>query len=209
MAVDDGQLLGIPPVAAAFPGIDRIGGGCRIAASVTVMRLPADCDGFAGIGLGDEVSLYDRVRLVIGNPCQHPDTGLSIGRGTIVNVGGYLSGEGGLDIADDCLIGPYVKILSAGHAIGPARTPINRNPLTYGRIVIGRGAWIGAGATILEGVSVGAGAVVGAGALVTKDIPPYAVAVGVPARVRRFRGEPVRGGWRSRLARFISRRPGP
>ena len=43
--------------------------------------------------------------------------------------------------------------------------------------------WIGAGAIILDGVTIGRGSVIGAGAVVTKNIPPYSVAVGVPARV--------------------------
>ena len=55
---------------------------------------------------------------------------------------------------------------------------------------IGDGAWIGAGAIVLDGVTVGEGAVVGAGAVVTRDVPPFAVAVGVPTRVVRQREPP-------------------
>jgi len=50
-------------------------------------------------------------------------------------------------------------------------------------VTIGDGAWMGAGAKILDGVTVGAHAVVGAGAVVRSDVPPYSVAVGIPARV--------------------------
>jgi acetyltransferase-like isoleucine patch superfamily enzyme len=50
--------------------------------------------------------------------------------------------------------------------------------------------WIGHGAIVLPGVSIGTGAAVGAGAVVTKDLPPFAVAVGVPVRVLRFRFAP-------------------
>jgi phosphonate metabolism protein (transferase hexapeptide repeat family) len=55
---------------------------------------------------------------------------------------------------------------------------------------IGHDVWIGHGATILAGVSVGTGAVIGAGAVVSKDVPPYAVVVGVPARVIKYRFDP-------------------
>lgn len=55
------------------------------------------------------------------------------------------------------------------------------------RVVIGHDVWIGADVTILKGVTVGHGAVIGAGAVVTKDVPPYAIVVGNPARVLRYR----------------------
>lgn len=57
----------------------------------------------------------------------------------------------------------------------------------YERIEIGNDVWIGARAIILDGVSIGDGAIVAAGAVVTKDIPAYAVAGGVPARVIKYR----------------------
>lgn len=56
-----------------------------------------------------------------------------------------------------------------------------------GRVVIGNDVWIGVNVTILGNVHIGDGAVIGAGALVTKDIPPYAIVVGSPAKVIRFR----------------------
>jgi phosphonate metabolism protein (transferase hexapeptide repeat family) len=58
------------------------------------------------------------------------------------------------------------------------------------RVTLGHDVWIGHGAIVLPGVSIGTGAAVGAGAVVTQDLPPFAVAVGVPARVLRFRFAP-------------------
>lgn len=55
--------------------------------------------------------------------------------------------------------------------------------------VVGHGAWIGCNAVIIEGVNIGNGAIVGAGAVVTKDVEPYSVVVGVPARHIKFRFE--------------------
>jgi hypothetical protein len=60
-------------------------------------------------------------------------------------------------------------------------------PSSRGDVVIGDDVWIGFGVTILSGVSIGNGAVIGAGTVVTKDIAPFAVAVGNPARIIKFR----------------------
>ncbi|MCB1804432.1 MAG: acyltransferase [Candidatus Competibacteraceae bacterium] len=179
-------MLGVPPVTTAFPGIDAIGENCRISPTVTILREQRQMQDH-GIFLGQNVSLYDHVRLVLGDPAQHPDTNLIFGNHVIVNSFCYLSGEGGLRIDDEVLIGSHVKILSAGHLIDGAQLSIWRNPLTYQSIDIGRGVWIAAGATVLQGVTIGEGAVIGAGSIVTRDIPKAAIAAGNPARVLRYR----------------------
>ena len=61
--------------------------------------------------------------------------------------------------------------------------PVMDNPLIYKKVIIEDGAHIGIGAIIMPGVTIGKGAVIGAGAVVISDIPPYSVAVGVPAKV--------------------------
>lgn len=61
--------------------------------------------------------------------------------------------------------------------------PVMYNPLIFKKVIIKDGAHIGIGAIIMPGVTIGEGAVIGAGAVVTKDIPPYSVAVGMPAKV--------------------------
>jgi acetyltransferase-like isoleucine patch superfamily enzyme len=60
-------------------------------------------------------------------------------------------------------------------------------PLTYKPIALGADVWIGAGCKILNGVRIGEGSVIGAGSVVTKDIDPYSVAFGLPAKVVRSR----------------------
>ena len=66
----------------------------------------------------------------------------------------------------------------------------NGHPTTKGSIVIGNDVWIGRNCTIMSGVKIGDGAVIGANSVVAKDIPPYAIAVGNPAKVVKFRFNP-------------------
>lgn len=178
------SVLGVPDATDFHVGIDSMGSGCRIDPTVSVMRFSQR----AGvICLAQDVSLYANTRLVVGDVVADPAVGIRIGARTIVNVGCYLSGEGGLDIGDDVLIGPHAKLLSAGHAIDEGDAIIARNRITRARIVVEDGAWIGAGAIVLEGVRVGRGAVVAAGALVRQDVPDGMVAAGMPARLIRVR----------------------
>ena len=57
----------------------------------------------------------------------------------------------------------------------------------FRRVTVGNDVWIGTGVMVMGGVTIGDGAVVGAGAIVTKDVPPYAVVAGVPAKIIRYR----------------------
>lgn len=85
--------------------------------------------------------------------------------------------------------GPGAKLLGSTHSGQPADIPIIATDLIIKPVVVGYGADIGTNATILPGVRIGAHAIVGAGAVVTADVPDYAVAAGVPARVLRSRRE--------------------
>jgi hypothetical protein len=65
----------------------------------------------------------------------------------------------------------------------------NTDAITRGPITIGHDVWVGARTMILSGVTIGNGAIIGAGAVVTKDIPPFSVSMGVPAKMHRLRFE--------------------
>jgi acetyltransferase-like isoleucine patch superfamily enzyme len=107
---------------------------------------------------------------------------ISIGRNVFVNQNCTFYDLGGLDIADDVLIGPNVSIITTGHPVEPSRrhTAVIAKP-----IVIARNVWIAAGATIIGGVTVGENSVIVAGSVVTKDVPPNTLVGGNPARVIR------------------------
>jgi maltose O-acetyltransferase len=95
---------------------------------------------------------------------------------------------GPLTVGADVMMGPRCVLISLGHATHETRRPMNRQGFVPPRpIVIEDDVWIGAGVTVLPGVRVGRGSVVGAGSTVTKDVPPWSVAAGNPARVVRQR----------------------
>jgi len=107
---------------------------------------------------------------------------IRVGRNVFVNQNCTFYDLGGLDIADDVMIGPNVSIITTGHPVEPSQ----RRSITIGKsIVIERNVWIAAGATIIGGVMIGENSVVAAGSVVTKDVPPNTLVGGNPARVIR------------------------
>ena len=111
---------------------------------------------------------------------------IRVGHNVFVNQNCTFYDLGGLDIADDVMIGPNVSLITAGHPLDPAQ----RRAVTIGNpIVIGRNVWIAAGATIIGGVTIGENSVVAAGSVVTRDVPPNRLVGGNPARVIRSIGE--------------------
>jgi acetyltransferase-like isoleucine patch superfamily enzyme len=107
---------------------------------------------------------------------------IRVGRNVFVNQNCTFYDLGGLDIADDVMIGPNVSIITTGHPIEPSR---RRACVIAKPIVIERNVWIAAGVTIIGGVTVGENSVVAAGSVVTRDVPPNTLVGGNPARVIR------------------------
>jgi acetyltransferase-like isoleucine patch superfamily enzyme len=109
-------------------------------------------------------------------------TDISVGRNVFINQNCTFYDLGGLDIADDVMIGPNVSLITSGHPIEPSR---RRDFVIARPIVIERNVWIAAGAIVIGGVTVGENSVVAAGSVVTRDVPPNSLVGGNPARVIR------------------------
>ena len=136
------------------------------------------------IGPGTRIWAFAHVLkgAVIGrdcNICDHSYIDQDVVMGDRVTIKGQVAIVDGMTLEDDVFVGPNATFMND-------RFPRSHNAeWQCERMVIGRGASIGAGATILPGVNIGEGAMVGAGAVVTKDVPAYTVVVGNPARIIR------------------------
>jgi acetyltransferase-like isoleucine patch superfamily enzyme len=87
-----------------------------------------------------------------------------------------------ITIGNDVLIGPYVLIHSGNHRFADPEAKIREQGHDLAPIDIEDGVWIGGHAVILPGTRIGRGAIVAAGAVVTKDVEPYTIVAGVPAK---------------------------
>ena len=105
---------------------------------------------------------------------------VKIGKSVYIMNGVLLMASGGIIIEDYALIAAHAKIISNDH------DPYYRPIITCQPVIIKEGAWIGAGAAIMKGVTIGKYAIVGANSVVTKDVPDYAIVVGVPAKVIKY-----------------------
>ncbi len=156
----------------------EIGDGAHIFRGV---RLYAGGDR-SRICLGAQVTLQLGVDISAGENCY-----IEIAERTFIGSYTCISGPGHVKIGKDCLIAAHSGIVANNHNFADPLQKIQEQGITRKGIVIEDDCWLGYGVKVLDGVTIGQGSVIGAGAVVTKDIPPYSVAVGVPARVHASR----------------------
>lgn len=157
----------VPRSALWVPPDTTIGAGCNIAPTVQFMS-----------GEDRRITVGQRTTIYRGAEITGPVT---IGSGCLVNRDGYIRSN--TTIGDNVMIGPFVRLVTDSHEIGPSakRGGANKWP----PIVIGDGTWIGASVTVVGGVTIGRGCIIAAGAVVVTDIPDNSLAGGVPAKVIR------------------------
>ncbi len=110
-----------------------------------------------------------------------------IGDDVWIGQNAFLHAAAGITIGDRVGIGPNVTIITSSHREEGRAVPILFSDLAFAPVTIEADSDLGVGAIILPGVTVGRGSQIGAGSVVTKDVPPYAVAAGVPAKILRKR----------------------
>ncbi len=140
-------------------------------------------EGHNALQLGDKVTLFGGSHFVA-----HKSNPITVGSGTHIGRNSVFSGLGGIKIGANCAISSDVNVYSITQDIvSDPKGLINDNGVIKQQVIIGDDVWIGAGAVILPGVTVGDHAVIGAGSVVNKDIDPWMIVVGVPAKPIRDR----------------------
>jgi acetyltransferase-like isoleucine patch superfamily enzyme len=138
-----------------------------------------------GIEIGERSIVMHGAVLHVYNFRGMPNSGIKIGRDSLVGEYSIIRGQGGVTIGDRVYTSPFTQIISVNHVFDDPNRPFVEQGITAEGIVIEDDVWLGAGSIITDGVRVGKGAVVAAGAVVTQDVPPHTVVGGVPAKALR------------------------
>ena len=136
----------------------------------------------AGVNVASDAFLMGNVHIVAGTP--NHVANLNIGPAARMSTNITVNCDGPITIGENVTVGPFVKIYTATHDLGPG-SHRSQPALVVRPVVIEKGCWVAVGATILPGVTVGHGSVVAAGSVVDRDVPPNSYVAGVPAVVVR------------------------
>ncbi len=135
------------------------------------MRYPAN------IVLQDDVVIKEGARICSCNASAQ----VSIGKRTTIGYHTFIFASEAIVIGDDCLIAPFVYIVDSNHGIDRS-LKINQQPNETAPVKIGNDVWIASNVTILKGVTIGDGAVIAANSVVNKNVLPYEIVGGSPAK---------------------------
>ena len=164
-----------------YPGNILVGEKCRISRQVIIR---ANTDKQPGIDIANDVCVQENVLINANRGF------VSIGHGSWIGPCSVISGNGGVDIGKNVMIASHCAINTVSHNYCRTDIPMRDQGLNCEPVLIGDDVWIGIGAIILQGIQIGRGSIIGAGAVVTRDIPPYSIAMGTPARVTGSRLHP-------------------
>ena len=158
-------------------------GSCYFSGTGLKIDRGLQIEGHNALILGNDVTLFGGSHYVA-----HRSNPLTVGSRTHIGRNSVLAGLGGISIGENCAISSGVKIYSITQNVDsdPSGLIID-NGVIKKQVIIGNDVWIGAGAIVLPGVTIHDHAVVGAGAVVTKDVEPWMVVVGTPAKPIRDR----------------------
>jgi acetyltransferase-like isoleucine patch superfamily enzyme len=114
---------------------------------------------------------------------------VSMGNHSTINPFAVVRGQ--ITLGDGVRVGAHSSLLGFNHTFALNDLPIHQQPMSIRGIAVGDDVWIGSHVVIVDGVTIGEHSVIGAGAVVTRDVPPYSVVAGNPAKVLRDRRAPA------------------
>lgn len=132
------------------------------------------------------VKIGDNVKITNSTIIHGSAKGLIIGSNVKINRNSWFGGDEKIEIKNFVQMGPNVTILSSNHGT-KKQYPIFSQKVVSKPVLVEEDVWIGTNVVILPGVTIGKGAVVGAGAVVTKNVKPYSIVGGVPAKFIKYR----------------------
>ena len=142
-----------------------------------------------GITIGAGTNLMHGTVFHVFNYRNLPQAGIWVGKNCFFGEYTCIRGQGGVHIGDGVYTGTQVQIAAVNHVYTDPDKYIKDQGITAEGITIEDDVWLASNVVVVDGVTIGKGSVVGAGAVVNKNLPPYSVAVGVPARVVKDRRE--------------------
>ena len=149
------------------------------------------------IGKGKKAKFTIGAWVWVGNGCafRAHEGHLSIGRKTTFGGNNTINCFQRVDIKDECLFADNIYVVDFDHWYIDPQMSIRSQGIRKEDIVMGPNVWVAEKATILRGTRIEEGAVIGALSLVIRDVPPYAVVGGIPARIIRYRRSPADVAW--------------
>ena len=140
-----------------------------------------------GVTIGDNVSILKNTIIECTGVIRELGEGLKIGNHVGIAQNCFIQVRGKVEIGNNVIFGPGVSIFSENHLFENRDIPIMHQGASRKGVFIEDDVWLGAGATILDGVVVGKGSVIAAGSVVNKDVAPYSIVAGVPAKLIKMR----------------------
>jgi acetyltransferase-like isoleucine patch superfamily enzyme len=164
------------------------------------IRYPrVETDGFVFLPRKYQIVVRKGARLHLGrfvwighnNALRCHEGELYVGAKTVFGTDNTVNCYVGIHIGDECLFADSVYIVDFDHNYWDPVIPVRSQGIAKAPVRLEGNTWVGTKVTIIRGVTVGYGSVIGAMSLVNRDVPPYAVVGGVPAKVLHYRPRPT------------------
>lgn len=140
-----------------------------------------------GVVIGNNFTILNNGIIECTGGIRKLGEGLKIGNNVGIAQNAFIQVRGKVIIEDNVIFGPNVSIFSENHIFDNPDLPVNVQGETRKGVTIKSGVWIGTRAVVLDGVTIGKNSVVAAGSVVTKDVEPYCIVGGIPAKLIKMR----------------------